>query len=167
MRQVSISGLVRALWAVTLTLLVAGSATVGLGIVNDYQVRVSPGHVDSWIGSGDLVVLTKGDAAVGETVVVQGLQSAQVEGIASVIGVDRTAHRIEVIDSQGAGRQIAQDRVVGQVRASLSGVGNWLSWLSQPSHLVAGLLLPLLALVGLEIQSVARLWHAAKRYKTV
>ncbi|MCW1908152.1 MAG: hypothetical protein KIH63_002295 [Candidatus Saccharibacteria bacterium] len=166
MKRVSVNGLVGALWAVTLTLLVAGSATVGLGVANNYQVRVSPEHVDGWTGSGDLVVLTKSNIAIGEAVVVQGLQPAQAEGIARVIGVDQMAHRIEVIDSQGAGRQIAQDRVVGRVSASLSGVGNWLSWLSRPSHLVGGLLLPLLALVGLEIQSVARLWHTAKRYKT-
>jgi hypothetical protein len=135
------------------------------GVSNGYRIRVSQQHADSWIGVGDLVVLKSSGVVPGATVVVQGLRSTQAEGFAWVAAVDSVASRVAVVDEQGNMRQLAGDRIFGKVEGSISGVGNWLTWLSRPTYLLIGLVLPFLAIAGLELQEVMRLWHATKKYR--
>lgn len=105
-----------------------------LAQLNGWRVMsvTRPNHSLS-VGSHELLTISK-DFRAGEMVAFNGAGGDWLVG--KVIRIDSAAQRVEVSDGQtDATQTLSEDRVIGQVRWTVPGLGYWLEWLGVPLHL--------------------------------
>lgn len=164
MDQVRLHRLVWVLVDSVLLMVVIAALASCIFILKGYRVYAHPVHQDAWIGAGDLLVVQQQKITPGMAVVIDQLNAGSAWGVGRVLSSDPASNRVTVVAAEGSVREIAAERVRGQVHGVLSGVGEWWQWISQPAHLVSGVVLPIISLILLEGQHLAKQCSRTRRF---